>query len=314
MFKGKYNSFFSHRTMVQDSYRTINWKQAIEKTVKKNDIVIDVGSGSGILSIFSAHAGAKKVHAVEKSKDACGLIKKMVARNNLNDVVEVHNCSAAEFLKKNVSADVVLSECIGDHIFEYLPILDVYAIAEKSGARCCIPENFKLFAYPDLIFPKSNLLQSIERNLPEIDFSCFDPDFLSDAPLDTAYFEAYDDSSDFYFGLSSKRPPGHGIKLLEFSSKQKLLNLCDNDNKIQIKIDNFSTCSSGYLLLYFEIQFYKDIVITNHPGRPRTGSHSYFQRLVNLSHNSKKNINLEIDLNIQEDSIEDRPYTNLTLV
>ena len=35
--------------------------QALEKRVKKDDIVYDVGTGSGVLSIASAMLGAKQV-------------------------------------------------------------------------------------------------------------------------------------------------------------------------------------------------------------------------------------------------------------
>ncbi|KAK9269642.1 hypothetical protein L1049_001419 [Liquidambar formosana] len=50
--------------------------------------VLDVGTGSGILAIWSAQAGARKVYAVEATKmseHARALIK----ANNLQDVIEV---------------------------------------------------------------------------------------------------------------------------------------------------------------------------------------------------------------------------------
>lgn len=50
--------------------------------------MLDVGTGSGILAIWSAQAGARKVYAVEATKmseHASALVK----ANNLEDVVEV---------------------------------------------------------------------------------------------------------------------------------------------------------------------------------------------------------------------------------
>lgn len=50
--------------------------------------VLDVGTGSGILAIWSAQAGAKKVYAVEATKMAVHA-RELVKANNLHDVVEV---------------------------------------------------------------------------------------------------------------------------------------------------------------------------------------------------------------------------------
>ncbi len=48
--------------------------------------MIDVGAGSGILSLFSAKAGAKQVFAVEASGVAKAA-KKLIEKNGLDHVV-----------------------------------------------------------------------------------------------------------------------------------------------------------------------------------------------------------------------------------
>lgn len=50
--------------------------------------MLDVGTGSGILAIWSAQAGARKVYAVEATKMA-EHARALVKANNLQDVVEV---------------------------------------------------------------------------------------------------------------------------------------------------------------------------------------------------------------------------------
>lgn len=50
--------------------------------------VLDVGTGSGILAIWSAQAGARKVYAVEATKMS-DHARTLVKANNLQDVVEV---------------------------------------------------------------------------------------------------------------------------------------------------------------------------------------------------------------------------------
>lgn len=53
---------------------------------------MDVGTGSGILAIWSAQAGARKVYAVEATKMA-DHARELVRANNLEGVVEVIEAS-----------------------------------------------------------------------------------------------------------------------------------------------------------------------------------------------------------------------------
>jgi protein arginine N-methyltransferase 1 len=57
--------------------------------------VLDVGAGSGILAIWSAQAGARKVYAVEATKMS-EHARALVKANNLEDVVEVIEGSMEE--------------------------------------------------------------------------------------------------------------------------------------------------------------------------------------------------------------------------
>lgn len=50
--------------------------------------MLDVGTGSGILAIWSAKAGARKVYAVEAT-DMAAHARTLVAGNNVENVVEV---------------------------------------------------------------------------------------------------------------------------------------------------------------------------------------------------------------------------------
>lgn len=48
-----------------DEQRTLAFKAAIEAVVKPDSVVLDVGTGSGIMAMFAAKAGAHQVYAVE---------------------------------------------------------------------------------------------------------------------------------------------------------------------------------------------------------------------------------------------------------
>lgn len=76
--------------MLEDAPRTLAYKNAIfgNKSYFKDKVVLDVGCGTGILSIFCAQAGAKKVYAVEASNLA-NLAKEIVRENDLDNIIEV---------------------------------------------------------------------------------------------------------------------------------------------------------------------------------------------------------------------------------
>ena len=74
--------------MLKDTVRTDSHRDFIyeNKHLFKNKVVLDVGCGTGILSMFCAKAGAKMVIAVDNS----GIIdraKEMVYENGLGDVI-----------------------------------------------------------------------------------------------------------------------------------------------------------------------------------------------------------------------------------
>jgi ribosomal protein L11 methylase PrmA len=69
--------------MIRDEARTDAYFKAIcgNPEVFKDKVVLDVGCGSGILSIFAAKAGAKKVYAVDNSSIHL-VAKEMIKLNN----------------------------------------------------------------------------------------------------------------------------------------------------------------------------------------------------------------------------------------
>lgn len=77
-----------HRTMIEDHVRTEAYHRAIgqEPSFIKGKVVCDVGCGSGILSMFCAQAGAKKVYAIDASQIAVQA-KKVVAANGFDDII-----------------------------------------------------------------------------------------------------------------------------------------------------------------------------------------------------------------------------------
>lgn len=92
---------FVQKDMLEDHKRTGAYHQAIlnNRACFEGKVVLDVGTGSGILAIFAAQAGARRVYAVEATNMA-KLARQLVEHNNVRRCVQTtwpqsRQCSAA---------------------------------------------------------------------------------------------------------------------------------------------------------------------------------------------------------------------------
>ncbi|CAK9113883.1 Protein arginine N-methyltransferase 8 (Heterogeneous nuclear ribonucleoprotein methyltransferase-like protein 4) [Durusdinium trenchii] len=100
-----------HEEMLKDTERVKAYRTAIEHfgPTWAEATVVDVGAGTGLLSVFISRAGARKVVAIEASR-LSHFLKKVVEENSCS--VEVHEC-LAEDLSLPEKVDAIVSEWMG---------------------------------------------------------------------------------------------------------------------------------------------------------------------------------------------------------
>jgi predicted RNA methylase len=106
-----YAEFEVHRTMIRDRVRTEAFRRAINSVVRAGDIVLDVGAGSGILSVFAARAGAARVYALERTSIAV-LAEQLAAANEVAETVKVIHGDVMD-IELPEQVDVIVSEWLG---------------------------------------------------------------------------------------------------------------------------------------------------------------------------------------------------------
>ncbi|MBT4114374.1 methyltransferase domain-containing protein, partial [Candidatus Woesearchaeota archaeon] len=99
-----------------DQERTRRFKRAIHKVVKPGDVVVDAGSGTGILAMFAAQSGAKKVYALELNKRFIKIIKENAKRNDFDKIIQVVHCDATKY-KLPEKVDVIICELLSTGLF-----------------------------------------------------------------------------------------------------------------------------------------------------------------------------------------------------
>ena len=107
-----YDGIDIHRRMVADEVRTGAFRASIAATVRPGDVVLDVGAGSGILSLFAAQAGAARVYGIERAPAAAALARRIVADNGSDDRVQIVDGDAETALLPE-PVDVIVSEWCG---------------------------------------------------------------------------------------------------------------------------------------------------------------------------------------------------------
>ena len=147
-----------HARMLHDDRRTADYLAALAQAVRPGDVVLDIGTGSGVLAIAAAWAGARHVYAVEAS-DIAEVAERVFAVNGMEDRITL-----VAGWSRNINlpepADLLVSEIIGNEPFEEEILettLDARRRLLKPSARL-IPNALTLFARP-LLLPESEARQ-----------------------------------------------------------------------------------------------------------------------------------------------------------
>jgi type I protein arginine methyltransferase len=167
-----YGGILFHQRLVSDRVRTEAYRKAISSTVKEGDVVLDIGTGSGILALLACESGAARVYAVD-SHNIIDVARRLAEDNGFADRII--------FLKDDIrkiqlpeSVDLITSELIsksliGQRMEELVSLCRDRFL--KPGGKI-IPHRVELMVaplsldeqeYQRLLFP--------DRDVYDLDFS-----------------------------------------------------------------------------------------------------------------------------------------------
>jgi predicted nicotinamide N-methyase len=139
-----YNSPSVQGAMLFDVVRTEAFGKAIKKIVRNKD-VLEIGTGTGILSLFATNFGAQSVTATEAAEETFQTARNTIRNNGFRKKISLiqYKNKPIKFGKK---FDVIMSECLGHFAFDenMVSVVAKYKKHLKKGG-VFLPRRISLF-------------------------------------------------------------------------------------------------------------------------------------------------------------------------
>ena len=144
-----------HELMLKDGARCSWYQREIERACShvKDAVVLDVGAGTGLLSLFAARAGAKRVYAVESNTRMAGVVAQLAVDNKLEHIITVLPAKLETLNDSLVTehVDILVSEWMGFYLLHESMLDSVLTARDrflKRDTGIIIPSSAHLVAAP----------------------------------------------------------------------------------------------------------------------------------------------------------------------
>jgi ubiquinone/menaquinone biosynthesis C-methylase UbiE len=255
-----FSTIYAHDSMLADRVRMESYARAIDTHIQPGMVVIDVGTGSGVLACLAAQRGAQ-VHALEHA----AIIEhaRMLAKaNGLADRITFHHMHSRD-LELPGRVDAILHEQIGLNLVDENMVENILSLRDRllKPRGLILPAHFELYADPvelraDLVVP-----YSWEHQFHGLDFRCFRPEVLPwtiGQGQDKRMLEPGD--------VAANLAPEQRVLTLDLQTRKRgALQTdfaCDGTLERSGRLDGFA--------LYFKIGFDDAISFKTGPGHLRT--------------------------------------------
>lgn len=278
-----------HEEMLSDSVRVNAYHQGIRRNVRPGDVVVDLGTGTGLLAFMASRAGAKKVYAVEHS-DFIEIAREIAHHNGFTNI-EFVQANSREFTPPE-KVDVVLHEQMGDELFNenmVQNLLDVRDRFLRPHGRI-LPARFRLFVEPVTLHESMRVRRFWNIDLPD----GIDLGLMRESQLAARYDTGRNEQTWLRPG-SVAATFGRPAPILEFD-----LDTLAGVDSLPSDFVVERTASADMIVdgtaIWFEAVFDDETVLSTSPLGPLT---SWGNRLYRLDREFAKGESLRIDIHIE---------------
>lgn len=259
-----------HLPMLTDGARNQAFERAIAETVRPGDTVLDIGTGSGLLAMMAAKAGAGHVYAVEAEPVLAQLAAEIIERNHLQDRVTIiakHSTDLTVGGDIPEKADVLITETFDRTLVGEGALASINHAREhllKDGARS-IPARAALYGAlvecPDL---------SPYHGIETVSGFDLSPMQLVAHPLQN------EDARISFWNADHNRVLSRPFKMSAFDFAGTNATHFESETAVEIA----ETGNANAILIWFDLELAPDLSISNEPGRQHHHWSQAFQSLL----------------------------------
>src|SRR3990172_9477648 len=147
-------SLSGYGTMLDDGVRLQPYVQALHKTVRPGSVVLEIGTGPGVLAVLACRLGASRVYAVEPSP-VIQVAREIAAANGCADRIEFIEGLSTQ-LTLPVQADVIVSDLRG-----ILPLFQTHLPSIADARRRFLKPGGALIPKRDAVW--ASVVETPER-------------------------------------------------------------------------------------------------------------------------------------------------------
>ena len=120
-----------HILMLNNQVRNVAFYRAIAETIQPGDLVLDIGTGTGLLSMMAVRLGAGHVYTCEVNPVLSKKALEIIDLNGFSDRITVFNQLSFDLSSQEIPpCDVLVTETIADDVFGE-NILKIFEYAQK---------------------------------------------------------------------------------------------------------------------------------------------------------------------------------------
>ncbi|XP_044126364.1 protein arginine N-methyltransferase 3 [Bufo gargarizans] len=257
---GSYGHFGIHEEMLKDAVRTESYRNFTLQNpdLFKDKVVLDVGCGTGILSMFAAKAGAKKVYGVDQSEIIYQAMD-IIRLNKLEDRISLIKGRIEEIDLPVEKVDIIISEWMGYFLlFESMLDSVIYAKDKYLNAGGAV--------YPERCNISIVALYDAEKHTGKLafwdDVYGFNMSCMKKAVLPEAIVEVVNPDT-----IISEPVIIKDINCLTAAVKD--LDFC-SDFSLPITRDGACTAIAGYFDMFFKKDCHTPVTFSTSPTCTRT--------------------------------------------
>ena len=134
--------------LLKDKRRIETFREAISKSVRSGDVVLDLGTGLGTFAFFAAKAGAGKVYGIDK-KDIVEMAKELCKFNNLQEKVIFYK-GYSDKIDLPEKVDLIVTEMLWSLFISKTTMNSIKGAKEKflkANGRI-MPESVRIYLAP----------------------------------------------------------------------------------------------------------------------------------------------------------------------